>query len=114
MEIPLAVSDETRNAARNSVLGDAGRKAVEAAGSSEALRQVYLLVDLFGSLPFRPLLPIEASVLAWNDGLVVRMANAIYDDRLLPSGHFAPDRLAVLADALTDAGCTDAELLERL
>jgi len=56
-------------------------------------------------------LPVpDAAWLAWNDGLVVRMANAIYDDRLLPSGELDPARLGVL----TDAGCTDAELLEHL
>jgi hypothetical protein len=42
------------------------------------------------------------------------MANAIYDNRDLPSGHLDPARLAVLSDALTDAGCTDALLLGHL
>jgi hypothetical protein len=31
-------------------------------------------------------------------------------ERSLPSGELDPARLAVLADALEDAGCTDAEL----
>jgi hypothetical protein len=69
--------------------------------------------DLFGPLPFHPL-TVPASLLDWNGGLIVRMANAIYDDRVLPAGTFHPDRLAVLADALEDAGCDDAELLGHL
>jgi hypothetical protein len=39
------------------------------------------------------------------------MATAIYEDRILTSGHLDAARLAVLADALLDSGCTDAELL---
>jgi hypothetical protein len=35
----------------------------------------------------------------------------IYDARDLPSGHLDAHRLAVLADALTDAGCTDQNIL---
>jgi hypothetical protein len=32
----------------------------------------------------------------------------------MPSGHLDPARLAVLADALEDAGCADADLLGHL
>jgi hypothetical protein len=54
-------------------------------------------------------------VRAWNDGLIVRMAEAIYEEeRALPAGHLDRARLAVLADALTDAGCTDIDLLDHL
>jgi hypothetical protein len=42
--------------------------------------------------------------LNWNDGTVVKLAEGIYNDR-------AFDRLPVLADALEDAGCTEAEIL---
>ncbi len=41
---------------------------------------------------------------AWNDGTVRKLAQLIYDDR-------AFDRLPLLADALEDAGCTDATIL---
>ena len=44
----------------------------------------------------------------------IGVARAAYDDRLLPAGTLAPDRLAVLADALEDAGCTDAVILDHL
>jgi hypothetical protein len=76
--------------------------------------QVDLLRDIVGPLPFCPLPPLPASLLRWNDGIIVRMANAIYDERDLPSGHLRSDRLAVLADGLQDAGCEDAELLGHL
>jgi hypothetical protein len=42
---------------------------------------------------------------------VARLAEAIYQEPELPAGTFDPARLAVLADALEDAGCTDADLL---
>ena len=65
--------------------------------------------------PFRPLPPLPASLLGWNDRLVVRMATAIYEERSLPSGELGPARLAVLCDALLDAGCPpDHELLLHL
>ena len=41
-------------------------------------------------------------------------AQAASEDRDLPAGTLANDRLAVLADALEDPGCTRAELLEHL
>jgi hypothetical protein len=42
------------------------------------------------------------------------LARAAYWYRLLPSGHLDPARLAVLADDLEDAGCTDPDLLGHL
>jgi hypothetical protein len=42
-----------------------------------------------------------------NDGTVVKIAQAIYDDR-------AFDRLPVLADALEDASCNEAAILSHL
>jgi hypothetical protein len=68
-----------------------------------AQRAVLLLRDIFGSLPFRPV-NIAPDVLAWNDSTVVKLAQGIYDDR-------AFDRLLVLADALEEAGCHDADIL---
>jgi hypothetical protein len=44
------------------------------------------------------------SVLAWNNSCVVKLATVIYEER-------AFDRLAILADALEDAGWTDAKIL---
>jgi hypothetical protein len=79
---------------------------------TERAAQADLLRDIFG--PFCPLPPLPAFLLVWEDGLIPQMATGIYDNRLLPSGHLDQDRLAVLADALLDAGCDDAELLAHL
>jgi hypothetical protein len=42
------------------------------------------------------------------------LAEAAYAERTLPPGTLDPARLALLADALEDAGCTDGELLGHL
>ncbi len=68
--------------------------------------QAHLLRDIFGN-PFRPVQAPSPAVLAWDGGTVVKLARAVYDER-------AFDRLPVLADALEEAGCADALLLEHL
>jgi hypothetical protein len=74
--------------------------------------QAYFLRDIFGD-PFRPV-SLAPAVLAWNDATVVRLAQAAYDQRQLPEGTLDNGRLAVLADALEEAGCTDADILGHL
>jgi hypothetical protein len=71
-----------------------------------------LLREFFGN-PFRPV-AIAPAVLAWNDAAVVRLAQAAYDERHLPEGTLDNGRLAVLADALEEAGCTSEEILGHL
>jgi hypothetical protein len=61
-----------------------------------------LLRCIFGN-PFRPV-AVGPSWLTWNDGTVVKIAQAIYYDR-------AFDRLPVLADALEEAGCHEPDIL---
>jgi hypothetical protein len=78
-----------------------------------ARRQPALLRDIFGD-PFRPAPALEPSLLSWNDGLVVKLALAAYDERALPSGVLDSQRLSVLADALDEAGCGDSALLGHL
>jgi hypothetical protein len=56
----------------------------------------------------------EAAWLAWGGGAVGRLAEAAYEDRILPSGELDRARLAVLADALEDAGCADRDILGHL
>ncbi|HEY7428983.1 MAG TPA: hypothetical protein VH682_32430 [Gemmataceae bacterium] len=84
-------------------------------GSWDAERafQCSLILDLFGNT-FRPSLPLPPAVLAWHDAVVVRLAQAAYDERHLPSGTLDNSRLAVLADALEEGGCTDADILGHL
>ena len=64
-----------------------------------------LLLEVFGN-PFRSR-RFDPAWAAWEEGTVVRLAEATYDDR-------AFERLSVLSDALEEAGCTDAELLSHL
>jgi hypothetical protein len=67
-----------------------------------------LLRDVIGN-PFRRVV-LSPAWLAWNDATVVRLAQAAYEERQMPEGTLDNGRLAVLADALEEAGCTDAEI----
>jgi hypothetical protein len=69
--------------------------------------QAPLLRDIFGPAPFRPLPLLNPGWLAWEGGTVPKLAASIYAER-------AFDRLPILADALEEAGCDDAELLAHL
>jgi len=62
-----------------------------------------LLRDIFGPLPFRSI-ALDPS---WLTSTVTSLATAIYQER-------AFDRLAILADALEDSGCTNQEVLGHL
>jgi hypothetical protein len=72
--------------------------------------QCELIRDIFGLPHFRPV-PLDP---AWRTPTVAAVARAAYEERHLPSGHLDPAHLAVLADALEDAGCNQAELLGHL
>jgi hypothetical protein len=86
---------------------DGDAKAIEAA---EKATQCSLLRDIIGN-PFRPPPSLPPPVLAWSDRTVPRIAQGIYDERRLPEGTLDAARLAVLADALLDAGCDDEDLI---
>jgi hypothetical protein len=58
---------------------------------------------VFGN-PFAAPPRIDPAWLAWNDGLVKRLARGIYEER-------AFNRMPLLADALLDASCDNEELL---
>jgi hypothetical protein len=68
-----------------------------------------LLHCVFAS-PFRPL----AIDPAWLTPTVTNLAIAAYEERSLPSGELDNTRLAILADALEEVGCTDADILTHL
>jgi hypothetical protein len=51
---------------------------------------------------------------AWRTAAVASLATASYNERDLPSGHLDLARLAVLADAFEEVGCTDQQVLEHL
>jgi hypothetical protein len=88
------------------------RVTANAAGEGFPALQAELLRDLFSRDVFRPSRP--DALLAPTDGLVFGLARSAYEDRRLPEGTLEPAPLAVLLDALEDAGCTDAELLGHL
>ncbi len=73
--------------------------------------QTDLLRDIFRN-PFRPLPAIDPAWKAWNDGVVPRLAASVYEGRQLPQGTLDAGWLAILADALEEAGCADREMLE--
>ncbi len=68
----------------------------------EWLAQCDFLRDIVGN-PFQPV-EFDANLLQWNDALISKIAQSIYDNR-----RFAD--LPILADTLEDAGCTNAEIL---
>lgn len=70
---------------------------------ASARDQVDLIRDLIGN-PFRPV-GIGDACLTWDDRMVGRLAEGIYQDR-------AFTLMPVLGDALEDAGCTDRRILE--
>src|SRR5262249_38668175 len=72
-------------------------------------QQSALLRDIFGT-PFRPLVLDPA----WLTPGVVALAAAAYEEQVMPQATLDLDRLAVLADALEEAGCTDADVLAHL
>jgi hypothetical protein len=74
-----------------------------------AARGVKRLRDIFGN-PFRP----TTCDPAWRTPDAVALARAAYDERQLPAGTLDTARLVVLADALEEAGCDSADLLNHL
>jgi hypothetical protein len=82
------------------------------ANEAEAFAQTSLLRDVVG-IPSRRIC-MDPLVLGWNDGIVQKLAQAAYDERLLPEGTLDVSRMAVLADALEEAGCTDPDILGHL
>ena len=81
--------------------------AAVAAGERERALQCAMLRDLVGH-GAGPLDP------GWLTPQVMLLARAAYLERILPSGELDPARLAVLADALEEAGCTDRATLDHL
>jgi hypothetical protein len=73
-------------------------------GVAESAQQVGLLRDIFSN-PFHPLPVLESAWRMGNDGAAVRLAHTIYDHRRF-------EDMPVLGDALEDAGCQDAAILD--
>ena len=71
----------------------------------ERRRQYRLLWEIFGTPSPQP--HVDPSWLAWGGGMVRRLARDGYDRRRF-------DDLPILADALEEAGCADAQILAHL
>jgi hypothetical protein len=116
-----AARDAARPTDQPAALGNDMRQAAEAAFTADVigrlarrmhvecvLPQCHLLRDIFN-----PFLRVTLSP-ACRTAQVVALAQAAYEQRELPSGALDTARLAVLADALEEAGCTDADILGHL
>jgi hypothetical protein len=71
--------------------------------AAESQNQCDLVREMYGPLLFHPQ-PVTSAWVTWNSGSVVKMAQAIYDERTF-------DLMPILADALEDASCDDADIL---
>ena len=70
---------------------------------AERKQQAAIVRDIFGN-PFRPD-AVDPSWLTWSDATLLKIAQGTYEER-------AFDRLPILADALDEAGCTQADILD--
>ncbi len=105
---PLGIRQATLQVLRYDQMPGEDRTGVEA---EEFAYQATVLRDLRGTTPFRPV-TVDPHWLTWDGGIVPKLAQAIYAERQLPQGTLDSNRLAVLADALEEAGCTNTEILD--
>src|SRR5262245_45779826 len=104
-------TDLTAHAAASAVNAVASAEGTKARRlrTTEQVAQAVLLRDIFGN-PFQPV-SLDPS---WRTSTVVSLATAAYKGCILPGGTLDLDGLAILADALEDAGCTDTAILSHL
>jgi hypothetical protein len=102
--IPEIAAPTVDEAALEPGVGTAGEaeRALKARQEAESRCQADLLREIFGNL-FRPV-HADSAWLAWNDGTVRKLAQAIHDERRFGD-------LPILADALEEAGCANADIL---
>jgi hypothetical protein len=68
------------------------------------------LRDVFGN-PFCRARPVARSVLQWNGGTIAGLTEAIYDSRDPALGTLDVARMAILGDALEEAGCKNIDMI---
>jgi hypothetical protein len=83
-------------------------EAIRTADAGAYAQHYHLLRDVFGN-PFRPV-RLDA---ACRTTIVETLARAVYEERL-PSGALDNARLAILAEALEEAGCSEQVILDHL
>ena len=97
-ELQSKLQDCTSDAQRMQI-----REAYEAACAVKWGKAGRLLRDIAGNPFHHP--DLNETWLKWNDGTVYKIAQAIYEEE-------AFDHMPILADALEDAGCDNAEILK--
>src|SRR5262249_42099247 len=70
---------------------------------SDRIAACSLIRDVFGNPPRS--VALQRGWLTWHDRTVLKLAQTIYDDRRC-------DMMPILADALEEAGCTNADILD--
>jgi hypothetical protein len=106
-------SRQAKNAAVKKAAADVQKSSGKALAIMRTVRdaefhaQTILLRDIFGRRPLRAPASLDPNWLAWNDGTVRKLAEAIYEQR-------AFEMMMLLADALEEAGCGDLDLLGHL
>lgn len=98
---PERAADRARDVAAS--LSAGAMKTLREITTNERRELAVRVRDIFGN-PFRLPPTLSPAWLQWNDGTVGRIAQAIYDE-----GRF--EDLPILADALEDAGCDNADIL---
>ena len=102
--LALDVSTGRRELNTTTLALEAARAASRCAANTRlVVKQCGICRDIFGN-PFRPV-AVDPAWLAWRNGTVAKLAQTIYDDRRF-------DLLQILADALQEAGCTNADILQ--
>ncbi|MCI0464681.1 MAG: hypothetical protein L0Z62_47765 [Gemmataceae bacterium] len=104
---PFRESNPSADAIRSMAVNTIGR--VRMGVKQTKAPQAALLREILGN-PFRPV-SLDP---CWRTPVITTLGQAAYEDRCLPAGTLAQDCLAVLADALEEAGCTDDAILSRL
>lgn len=97
--------------AETALTAAAGAAAMAPPGRASA----HILRDTVGN-PFRPatLRTASGALPHWYSANALDLAHAAYDSRDPQTGHLDTARLAVLADALEEAGCDDRAVLNHL
>ena len=86
-----------------------GQPKALAARETERTQLTTIVREIFGD----SLSPVRFDP-TWYSPTIVSLAHAVYDERILPSCELDNARLAVLSDALEEAGCNSEEILSHL
>lgn len=111
VEAPLPLPYRVHQIALSSAYPMASRGAMMAAHHAACTKMrragvVVVLREVFGDDEYQPTLPGSACL----TDEVRDLALAAYEERVLPTGALLGERLAVLSDALEEAGCTGSVL----